>query len=131
MAVLLPCGRPGVVCPTHCPVAVLALICLRIWATSPVPLRPVRLSGLLPASHRLSRLSLYVCQGCCLPHIACPTEACTSVCQGCCLTEQWIFIGLFGGYLLLDLLLWRFWILLPFKMIAVFVHEVVAGWLAE
>lgn len=23
--------------------------------------------------------------------------------------------GLFGGYLLLDLILWRFWIMLPFK----------------
>lgn len=38
--------------------------------------------------------------------------------------EQWIFIGLFAGYLLVDLILWRFWILLPMKMIAVFVHEV-------
>lgn len=59
--------------------------------------------------------------------------------NGCCSTQQAVFIGgctalapgaqeellrdmtlaaragLFGGYLLLDLILWRFWIMLPFK----------------
>mmetsp|Transcript_12210 Transcript_12210/g.30819 ORF Transcript_12210/g.30819 Transcript_12210/m.30819 type:complete len:243 (-) Transcript_12210:74-802(-) len=43
--------------------------------------------------------------------------------SSCCNTGQIVFLGLFGGYLVLNLLLWRVPILRPMKLIAVFAHE--------
>lgn len=43
--------------------------------------------------------------------------------QGCCESEEIWFLSLFGGYLVINFLLWRTAILKPMKLIAVFVHE--------
>eukprot|EP00667_Euglena_gracilis_P016625 EG_transcript_17415 len=41
----------------------------------------------------------------------------------CCNVHQIIFVCLFSGFLVLDLLLWRTPVVRPFKFLAVFIHE--------
>lgn len=41
----------------------------------------------------------------------------------CCGTEEIIFLVLFGSYFVINLLLWKTFILKPMKLMAVFVHE--------
>lgn len=43
--------------------------------------------------------------------------------DNCCSTGQIVFLCLFGGYLVINLLLWKTPVLKPMKLIAVFVHE--------
>ena len=43
--------------------------------------------------------------------------------QTCCNTSQIVFCCCFGGYLIINALLWRFAFMKPLKLIAVFVHE--------
>eukprot|EP00798_Chlamydomonas_sp_ICE-L_P022982 gene22982-30170_t len=43
--------------------------------------------------------------------------------ETCCSGTQIAFICFFGGFLVLDLILWPFWVSKPTKMLAVFVHE--------
>ena len=41
----------------------------------------------------------------------------------CCGTEEIVFLVLFGSYFVINLLLWKTFILKPMKLMAVFVHE--------
>ena len=43
--------------------------------------------------------------------------------RACCGTEEIIFLCLFGAYYVINLLLWKTFILKPMKLIAVFIHE--------
>lgn len=44
--------------------------------------------------------------------------------NACCGTEEIVFLVLFGVYFVINLLLWKTFILKPMKLMAVFVHEV-------
>jgi hypothetical protein len=43
--------------------------------------------------------------------------------DGCCNTEESIFLGLYAGYFVIVILLWRTILLKPMKLLSVFVHE--------
>lgn len=51
---------------------------------------------------------------------------------GCCQESQWLFLGGIAAFSVVDLVLWRFTIMRPFKLLAVLVHEMchaIACWM--